>query len=153
YPWLPGTYTLHTGLPMKPATASVDVRVGSAYPLAVLGALLGSLLFVLSTWRRRDPAAPKPNANPFPWGRIALGVLTGLAVASVDLYRALVPGGAALPVLADTKTLAAFWDGVAGGWMGPGLIVLLAARLLPYPAGPRDAKGPANPPASAPAPT
>ena len=153
FPLIPGTYTVHTGLPTKPATVSVEVRIGWAYPLAGLGALIGSLLFVLSMRRRAGDSAAVPTDREFPWGRIALGLLTGVALAALDLYRSLVPGGAALPTLADTKTLAAFWDGVAGGWLGPGLIVVLVPRLFPYPVSSSgETKGPAGPSTTATAP-
>jgi hypothetical protein len=109
-----------------------------AYLSAFVGAIVGSFLFVLSATR---------SGNRWPWRRLFLGVVTGVAVAALDFHRAFVPGGDVLPTLSDTPNIAGFWDGVAGGWVGPSLLVLIVGRVLP-PFG-RKAEGPAAEPAPA----
>jgi hypothetical protein len=121
YATLPGTYGLVGSLPSKPTQPTVDVVLGTAYPIALLGSLLGSILFALTA----TPAGHRVSRR-----RIVLGVVTGCSVAALDFHRSLVPGGFALPTLGNTPAVAAFWDGVAGGWVGPSLLVLIAGRLF-----------------------
>jgi hypothetical protein len=107
---------------MKPAQPKAVVRLSPSYLIALLGALAGSFLFALAGTER---------GQRFPKRRIALGVVTGCSIAVLDFHRSLLPGGAAFPSFASAPNLAAFWDGLAGGWVGPGIFVLLLGRFLP----------------------
>jgi ABC-type branched-subunit amino acid transport system substrate-binding protein len=142
YAALPGTYRLVGSLPSQPTQPTVQVVLGTAYPIALLGSLLGSILFALTA---------TPTGRRVSRRRIVLGVVTGCTVAALDFHRALVPGGFALPTLGNTPDVAAFWDGVAGGWVGPSLLVLIAGRL--FGAGfesPKSPDAPAKPERAAP---
>ena len=124
YPKVPGRYHLDLGgLAMDPAKPTTLVSLTPTYLIAVLAALLGSVLFAISVkdadekkrWRRR----------------IVLGVLTGGTFAVLHFNRSLIPGGMAFPALGETPILAAFWGGLAGGWIGPTALLLVIGRLLP----------------------
>ena len=90
--------------------------------IALFAAVLGSLLFVLSVKDEKEKKKWK--------SRTALGVWTGVTFAILHFNRSLIPGGMAFPPLGETASLAAFWGGLAGGWLGPTALVLVAGQLL-----------------------
>jgi substrate-binding family protein len=124
YPKVPGRYQLDLGgLAADPATPTTLVSLTPTYLIAVLAALLGSVLFGISV---KDAAEKKRWRR-----RLVLGVLTGCAFAVLHFNRSLIPGGMAFPTLGETPILAAFWGGLAGGWIGPTALLLVIGRLLP----------------------
>ena len=104
--------------PMNRADVVTVVRPGDAYPIAVGGALLGSLLFVL---------AVTEQVTHVKWSRVVLGAVTGVVLAAFALHRDYVPGIVPLPSLGGSLQVNAFWSGFAGGWFGPGAL----ARFIP----------------------
>jgi hypothetical protein len=143
YPWFQGgRYRVQPRmtLPMLPAEPDTVVRLGRGYGVALAGALLGSLLFVLATTR--------PGSRVSRW-RVAQGILTGVALAAIEFHRGILPGGLPLPSLGGSPGTNAFWAGFAGGWSGPGILMLLAGRLVPS----WPQKPPAEPEVPRPAPT
>jgi len=144
YPRWPGRYGLEPNrrFPMNPANRTIVVRLGYAYPVALAGALLGSLLFVMAVTQRMARVS---------WQRVILGVITGLLLAGLSLHRTFLPGTVAFPSFGDSLGVNAFWAGFVGGWFGPGALMLLIGRLMP--AGSQGPPAPDTPGRVAPAPT
>ena len=135
YPRWPGKYRLDTKLPTDPVNASTVVSPQWGYPIALLGALLGSLLFVLGLTGKKEKVSHR---------RIVLGMLTGVVLAGLAFNRSLLPQGVPVPTFGDSRDLTALWAGFAGGWFGPGVLLLLAGRLLPGIGDSRPAEAPAD---------
>jgi hypothetical protein len=136
YPLWPGEYVLRSELPMQPAKPKIVVALPWAYLVAVLGAFVGSCLYALSITERGGRCSRR---------RILTGTLTGLALAAADFHRAMLPGGSAIPSFATAPALAALFDGLAGGWVGPGLIFFVVGRFFPGLSGPRENDAPPKP--------
>jgi hypothetical protein len=121
YPLWPGTYHLDTRLPTNPVQASTVVAFGGGYPMALFGAALGSLLVVYAATERHEKVSRR---------RICFGILTGLILAFLAFNRDLLPGGFPLPTFSSSPSWNALWLGLAGGWFGPGVLLLLVGSLL-----------------------
>jgi hypothetical protein len=123
YPRWPGTYrVLARSLPTSPGHPTISVRPGLGYLAALLGAVLGSLLFIFSMTDRGGRLSRR---------RVAVGMLTGLVLACASLNRSVLPQALPLPTFVSSPTLNALWTGFAGGWFGPGILLLLVPRLIP----------------------
>jgi hypothetical protein len=123
YPPWPGRYRFDVGnLPTKPVDPLTEVHFDASYLLALGGALLGSLVFGLTVTGRSQALSRR---------RIALGVLTGLVIAGLALHRSSIPADLPFPSFGQSPYETAMWAGLAGGWFGPGFLMLLIGRLLP----------------------
>jgi hypothetical protein len=121
YPLRLGTYRLDANLPTDPVEVSTVVSLGGGYTMALLGAALGSLLLVYAATERNQKVSGR---------RIVFGVLTGLVLACLAFNRCVLPGGFPVPTFSDSPSWNALWLGLAGGWFGPGTLLLLLPRLL-----------------------
>jgi len=123
YPRWPGTYRVLTkSVPTSPGQPTISVQPGLGYLAALLGAVLGSLLFIFSFADRGGRVSRS---------RVALGLITGLVLAFASLNRGVLPQGLPLPSFGGSPTLDALWTGFAGGWFGPSILLLLVPRLMP----------------------
>jgi hypothetical protein len=125
---------------MQPRRPKTEVAPSFAYPVAALGAFFASCLYTLSVTIR---GGRRPR-----W-RILTGTLTGLVLAAADFHRATLPGGAAIPSFSTTPLLAALFNGLAGGWVGPGVIFFILERFFPSLSGAREKDEPPKPEAGA----
>lgn len=123
YPDWFDTYRLDAEpLKMSPRAPEIEVAPPLGYLLAALGAVLGSGLFWLSVTERGGSVSLR---------RFAIGVVTGLLVAVLDFHREGLPAALTLPSFGSTPNINALMDGLSGGWVGPGIFLLLFGRLFP----------------------
>lgn len=121
YPLWPGRYQLETTIPTNPPSAATQVAwQWGGYPAGLVGALVGSFVFLLAGG---SPARPRI--------RFLLGLLTGLLLVAAVFHKAELPDLLPIPLFGESLLVNALWAGFAGGWFGPSLLFLLVARVVP----------------------
>jgi hypothetical protein len=142
HPTRRGKFRIQASVPLFPAEPEITLGYSPDYLLAVLGAAFGSLVAVLLSGNGNPKVARR---------RVALGVLTGLAVTLFSYYRVYFPSASAIPfpTLDGSPEGNAVFTGFLGGWLGLnvfgllGKIPIFKVRQADALAGaPSDAAGP-----------